>query len=79
MSETFITRCEYVSFIGYVKADPGYILLGGSTTHISSRFETHDDAYLWAASVVETNRNVGRLCTAVIQLSKKRPEIYKTL
>jgi hypothetical protein len=49
------------SFIGYVTACRGQLLLGGTSHHKSSRFATQEDAQAWVSVVVKTNCEAGRL------------------
>ena len=67
----------------HVKADAASyenLLLGGVTTHRSSRFESRKDAVSWCATVVEANlmadRRVGRVW---ITESVKEAEICRCL
>jgi hypothetical protein len=52
------------SFIAYVTASRGQLLLGGTKHHESSRFATERDAQAWIHTVVKTNCAAHRLPSA---------------
>ena len=64
------------SYVGWIKAKSGNLLLGGVPRQISSRFATKDSAERWLAVAVEINKEAGRMVDyAMVKETPRQPEI----
>lgn len=49
------------SWYGWVQAAAGVILLGGTSRHVSARFETREQVREWLQTILDTNCAAGRI------------------